>query len=58
MKEAFTTTLSNAARRGIKSRAPSLDLPETRCPRLDSLYKTSESKFSSNAEAKQIDGDL
>ena len=58
VKEAFTSTLSNMARREIRSRAPGLDLPETRCPRLDSLYKTSESKFSANSDAKQVDGDL
>ncbi len=58
VRAAFTSTLSNTARREIRGRAPGLDLTETRCPRLDSLYKTSESKFSSSTEAKQIDSDL
>ena len=58
VKEAFTSTLSNAQRREIRGRAPCLDLAETRCPRLDPLFKASESRFMANAEAKQIDNDL
>ena len=44
MKEDFTSTLSNIAWREIRSRAPGLDLQETCCPRLDSLYNTNESQ--------------
>ena len=58
MRKAFTSTLSNIARREIRSRAPGLDLQETHCPRLDSLYKSSESMFSANSDAKQVDNDL
>ena len=41
-----------------KGRAPDLDLAETRCPRLDPQFKTGESKFAGNTEAKQVDNDL
>ena len=57
-KKAFTATLSNSARREIRTRAPEPDLPFTRCPKVDPLFKTADSRFSGNAEAKQTDGDL
>lgn len=58
VKISFTSTLSYPERKETKGRAPDLDLPETRCPKLDALFKTQESKFSGNADAKQVDNDL
>ena len=58
VKKSFSIPLSNPERRETKCRAPPLDLPETRCPRLDPLFKTGESKFGGNSEAKQVDNDL
>ena len=52
MKETFIFTLSNTAQREIQSRASGLDFTETCCPRLNLLYKTSESQFSTNTDAK------
>ena len=56
-KKAFTTTLSNAEWREIRTRAP-LEEPFTRCPRVDPLFKTTESRFAGSSKAKQVDGDL
>ena len=58
VKKAFRTSLSNTERKETKGRAPDLDLAETRCPRLDPLFKTGESKFAGNSDAKQVDNDL
>lgn len=58
VKSSFTKVLSNSERREIRQRAPALELPQTRCPRLDNLFKTQESKLSGNSEAKQVDSDL
>ena len=58
VKKAFRTSLSNTDRKETKGRAPDLDLAETRCPRLDPLFKTGEPKFAGNTEAKQVDNDL
>ena len=55
VKKAFCTSLSNIERRESKGRAPDPDLAETRC---DPLFKTGESKFAGNTEAKQVDNDL
>ena len=57
-QKAFRTSLSNTERKETKDRAPDLDLAETRCPRLDPLFKTGESKFAGNSDAKQVDNDL
>ena len=58
VQKAFTTTLTNAARKETCSRAPYLELPFTRCPKLDSLLRTSELRFNINTDAKQADTDL
>ena len=58
VKKAFRTSLSNTERKETKGRAPDLDLAETRCPRLDPLFKTGEFKFAGNSDAKQVDNDL
>lgn len=47
-KEAFSSAMSNAARKETRAKAPSLGLPETRCPKLDSP------KFSGSSEAKLV----
>ena len=52
---AFTTGVSNAERRQLRSCYPSADLPHTRCPRLDSVFKTSLAK---SAEVKAVDKEL
>ena len=58
VRESFLKPLSTTSRRETRGRAPTLDLAETRCPRLDPLFKTQESKFTGNSEAKQVDNDL
>ena len=51
IKRAFTTTLNNSTRKEIRVRAPDLESTFTRCPRVDSLFKTADSRFTGNAEA-------
>ena len=58
VKESFTKALSNSERKGIREKSSTLELPQTRCPKLDSLFKTQESKFTASSEAKHVDNDL
>lgn len=51
VKESFTTTLSNSDRREMWGTAPALDLAQTKCPRLDALFKT---EFTGNLGGKAI----
>jgi len=51
----FTKGVSNAERRHLRSCYPSTDLPHTRCPRLDPVFKTSLAK---SADVKAVDKEL
>ena len=52
---AFTMGVSNAERRRLRSCYPSTDLPQTRCPRLDPVFKTSLARSS---DVKAADKEL
>ena len=58
VKAAFSKTLPNASRRETRGRCPVPCVPQTRCPRVDPIFKAPESRFSTNTEAKQVDNDL
>ena len=58
IKSAFCKSLPNATRKETRNRCPVPDVPYTRCPRVDPMFKTPDSRFSSNTDAKQIDNDL
>ena len=55
VQNAFSTTLTNVERRRVRNSFGTADLPNTRCPRLDPVFKTSIAKAS---EAKAMDDEL
>ena len=54
ISSAFTSVLPNTERRRIRDSFPTTELVETRCPRLDPLFRTSSVK----QEAKTADAEL
>lgn len=44
---AFSSTLNNSERRRIRKGFPTPETPETRCPKLDSIYKSVKADFKS-----------
>ena len=54
LASSFTTTLSNATRRKVRDTFPLPELKETRCPRLDPIFKSS----SVGAEVRAADSEL
>ena len=55
VQNAFSTTLTNVERRRVRNSFGTADLPNTRCPRLDPVFKASIAKAS---EAKAMDAEL
>lgn len=58
VKDSFTTTLSNSSRRELRNKCPTPETVQTRCPRVDAVFKTPESRFSKNVEGKSLDNDF
>lgn len=56
LKEAFTIPLLNKERVGIRNAFPPPSLPQTRCPKLDAVFKTATS--AGKSEAKTSDSEL
>ena len=58
VKGAFSKALSNGEHHGIKSRCPVSVLDQTRCPKINPMFKASDSKFASSSETKKVDEDI
>ena len=54
LSSSFTTTLPNVERRKIRNAFPTPEVQQTRCPRLDSIFKSSSIK----SEVKTCDAEL
>ena len=58
VNEAFTSSLPSSKRREIRGNCPTPDMPLTRCPRVDAIFKAPESRFAKNTEGKALDTEL
>ena len=54
IKSGFTSSLHNSERRKIRAQYPHSGLPQTRCPKLDAVFKSATGK----AETKTTDAEL
>ena len=50
--------ISNGERHRIKSRCPVSVLDQTRCPKINPMFKVSDSKFASSSKTKKVDEDI
>ncbi len=54
IKSAFSNSIPNAERRKIRAQFPHSGMPQTRCPKLDPVFKSASGK----AETKTVDAEL
>ena len=52
LSSSFSSTLSNSERRKVRNSFPAPDVLQTRCPRLDSVFKTSTKPEVKNADSE------